>query len=320
MNGDMKKNYVVYRMKNKVNGRVYFGSTANFSERKRAHIRAIEKKNLSLGGQYVRDAIIYDHQPSDFVFSILDRFSNKEEMLRHEQKLLNMYWSTRNCYNLWHEVVEGFSPPLLFVWDMRTLEVRNYLSCHAIRKDLGFSKKDINDVLVGKKDCVNGWVIEYWEMKRTKDEVSEMYKRNTIAEPVFASIELSKDNLLGVTNHWPIDKILGRDLDKYQIWGQPEGGKKIRLIPNWEYEYLWEKKEGALRFERERKILISRALRHLGGHVDDLRKIGTELEFLLESVLMKAQCGRSMEDSYKEYVSKWGAPARVATYVSSGAI
>jgi hypothetical protein len=157
-------------------------------------------------------------------------------------------------------------------------------------------------------------------MKRTKDEVSEMYKRNTIAEPVFASIELSKDNLLGVTNHWPIDKILGRDLDKYQIWGQPEGGKKIRLIPNWEYEYLWEKKEGALRFERERKILISRALRHLGGHVDDLRKIGTELEFLLESVLMKAQCGRSMEDSYKEYVSKWGAPARVATYVSSGAI
>ena len=316
----MKKNYIVYRMKNKVNGRVYFGSTANFGERKRAHIRAIEKKNLSLGGQYVRDAIIYGHKSSDFVFSILDKFSNKEEMLRREQKLLNMYWGTRNCYNLWHEVAEGLSPPLLFVWDMRTLEVRNYLSCHAIRKDLGFSKKEIYDVLVGKRDCVNGWVIEYWEAKRTKNEVSEMYKRNSIPEPVFAFIESNEEILRWAINHWPIDKMLRRDLGKYRIWGQSEDGKKIRLIPNWEHEYLWEKKDGALRFEWERKMVISRALKQLGGHVDELREIRAELEFLLESVFMKAQCGRSTEDSYKEYVSKWGAPARVATYVSSGAI
>ena len=233
----MHKKYVVYRIKNKINNRVYFGSTSNFASRKNSHIKAMMNKDLSKGGAYVRDVIYLNLQPEDFEFRVIARFFNRIEMLQHEQKLLNMYWGTRMCYNHNHEVADGYAPDILITWNMYTLEVRQYMSCHAINKDFSFPKKLITSALKKDLELINGWVIDTWSLKRTIDQYMEMYTRNSINPPPFAFI---KDDAFGATLIPGFCSIAAlRSRKKLKVWSQGEDGKAIRLLPNWHYEYIY---------------------------------------------------------------------------------
>lgn len=114
-----KKNYVVYRIKNNVNGRVYFGSTNSFSNRKSQHLQVMRGSGNGLPN-YLRDIKKYKLSDKDFSFRILARFDNQYDMLIREQAYLLMYWGTKNCYNERHEVVDGWVRKTFVAWNMET--------------------------------------------------------------------------------------------------------------------------------------------------------------------------------------------------------
>lgn len=182
----MEKTFVVYRLKNTVNGRVYFGSTKDFAQRVRQHLSAIERCSIGKGGMYVRDAIHHGHRTCDFSIRIVARFDNQADMLEREQTLLDMYWGTKHCYNHAFEVWPGAVRKTLVAWNMKTLETRQYLSCHAAGKDLEVDKALVRRVLEEKKRHVNSWVVEMWSKRRTVREVLELYRQSRIQLPEFA--------------------------------------------------------------------------------------------------------------------------------------
>jgi hypothetical protein len=180
----MQNNFVVYRIKNLKNDRFYFGSTNNFDRRKREHLKAIRARDLRSGnGNYARDAIRYGHQAEDFSIRVVARFDNRIDMLEREQTFLDMYWGTKNCYNVAFEVWDGAVRKMLVAWNMKTLEARHYLSCHSASKDLEIRKEMIKKMLDGKKKAFNFWVVEPWSKRRTVSEVLELYRRSRVRLP-----------------------------------------------------------------------------------------------------------------------------------------
>jgi hypothetical protein len=181
----MEKTFVVYRIKNLVNGRMYFGSTRRFARRRQEHLRSISDRSGPT--HFMRlDIRGYGFTVADFSFRILARFDNEIDMLECEQKFLKMYWGTTNCYNSAFQVVEGWVTRTLVVWNMKTLEARNYLSCHAVRKDLGIDKGTIQKILGGLKVHSNFWVVENWGKRRTVREVVEIYRSQRVRLPTHA--------------------------------------------------------------------------------------------------------------------------------------
>ena len=172
----MLNNFVVYRLKNKINGRVYFGSSNNFGRREQQHRKSIEECS---GPSYLVKLDIQRNgfTNRDFVFRIVARFDNQAAMLAREQLLINMYWGTANSYNGSHEVKGGTIKKTLVAWNMKTLETRNYLSSHAIFKDLGIKKTFIEKILNNEILHFNLWVIEGWSKRRSVSQVKEIYRR-----------------------------------------------------------------------------------------------------------------------------------------------
>ena len=72
------------------------------------------------------------------------------DMLECEQMFLNMYWGTISSYNTAHEIQDNGVKQTLVVSNIKTLGTRQYLSCHAVRKDLGISKKSIKKISIEK--------------------------------------------------------------------------------------------------------------------------------------------------------------------------
>lgn len=184
-------NFVVYRIKNTINGRVYFGSTNNFNGRRLQHLKIMRGEGKGLPN-YLRDIKRLGHKPEDFCFRVVAKFDNQIDMLKCEQMFLDMYWGTVSCYNTAHEVHENWVKKTLVVWNMETLEARQYLSCHAIRKDLGISKESINQILDGELLHSTFWVVEPWGRRRTVTEVVKLYKNNGISLPEHALNPRSK--------------------------------------------------------------------------------------------------------------------------------
>ena len=71
-------------------------------------------------------------------------------MLEYKQMFLNMYQGTISSYNTAHEIQDNGVKQTLVVSNIKTLETRQYLFCHAVRRELGISKKSIKKISIEK--------------------------------------------------------------------------------------------------------------------------------------------------------------------------
>ena len=185
---------------------------------------------------YLRDIRLLRHKPSDFIFRVLARFDNQIEMLKCEQKFLAMYWGTINCYNDAFEVSDGLVKKTLVAWNMETLETRQYLSCHAVSKDLGIGKEEIREVLHGEKLCSNAWVFEAWGNRRTVAKVVDMYGKCGIPLPEHALNPKNKNSMTPIPGICSIAQLVYRE--RYRSFSPYSTSRRIRLRPNHQ-EQFW---------------------------------------------------------------------------------
>lgn len=90
--------FYVYQIKNKINNKIYIGSTSNLNKRWDTHIRRLN--NNKHHSRYLQNA--WNKYGKDcFVFEILETFQSKKEMLDCEQKWLNktLCYDKENGYN-----------------------------------------------------------------------------------------------------------------------------------------------------------------------------------------------------------------------------
>lgn len=86
----------IYKIENKINGKIYIGSSVNLSKRKERHFRNLKNnihENFHLQNAYNK------YGKNGFEFIIVKRTS-RDNMLVEEQKLLDKYAGTSNCYNI----------------------------------------------------------------------------------------------------------------------------------------------------------------------------------------------------------------------------
>lgn len=171
-----------------------------------------------------------------FSFRVLARFDNRIDALECEQKFLNMYWGTINCYNSAFEVSEGWVKKTLVVWNMKTLETRQYLSCHAVYKDLGIQKQIIEKILEGKTLCFNSWVVELWSKRRTVAEVVDLYRKCRIRLPKHALNPKQKNNITPIPGICSIAELVYRK--RYTSVSIRTFTTRIRMRANHE-EQFW---------------------------------------------------------------------------------
>ncbi len=81
----------IYKITNKVNSKIYIGSTNNFSRRKREHFRSIEKLR---GNSILRNAI-NKYGKDNFIFEIIEETSDLLEREQHYIDLLNPQYNIR---------------------------------------------------------------------------------------------------------------------------------------------------------------------------------------------------------------------------------
>jgi 5'-3' exonuclease len=174
---DPNKEYVVYRIRNLINGSIYFGSSSSVTARWADHKRMLKKEGHHNEG-LCRDARVYGE--NNFEFKVLSKHQNHEKMRCCEQLYISMFWGRKNCYNREKFVVmlEGPKVANFFIVEhddfrkrsdrkKRILQAEatilkgygNYLSVHAISRDLSITKARIKEVVdvVGK--TVDGWRI-----------------------------------------------------------------------------------------------------------------------------------------------------------------
>ena len=77
-----------------------------------------------------------------------------------------MYWGTISSYNTAHEIQDNGVKQTLVFSNIKTLETRQYLSCHAVRKELGISKKSIKKNIDREILHCDFWVIKPWSSRR----------------------------------------------------------------------------------------------------------------------------------------------------------
>ena len=93
----MKKNKSgLYKITNKVNGKVYYGSAVNIAKRWRDHRSALRRgvhKNPHLQSSWNK------YGEHAFEFSVF-AYCGKENLTDNEQILLDLYAGDKNCYNI----------------------------------------------------------------------------------------------------------------------------------------------------------------------------------------------------------------------------
>ena len=171
------KVFLVYRIKNKITGCMYFGSTVDPMNRWKTHVRTLVDGTHS-NWRIRRDVI--DFGLDAFDFKVISRLTNIEAMKDKEQLFLRAYFGRSNCYNsraMVRDVDESNGFFLISAENKKLIKnyekkeskpARStsnagergrgwYLSVHAAAKDLGFSKNFILSVLNNEsKDCF-GW-------------------------------------------------------------------------------------------------------------------------------------------------------------------
>lgn len=164
---------VVYRIRNKVNGRFYIGSSSDFNTRKKAHEAQI---NQGVHASYLLENDLSLRGLQDFEFKVLRQFETREGMLKLEQALINMYWGTKVSYNVNPEVYKGAINDVIIAWNMNTSEILTYLSTHAVKVDLGISKSISSRLLAKNLIEHDAWVLDLASKVRDSSEVISWYE------------------------------------------------------------------------------------------------------------------------------------------------
>lgn len=95
---------LVYKITNIINDRIYFGSTKDFSYRKKTHLEGLFNKTHH--NKYLqKDFDIYG--TAGFKFEIIKYFEKEQEMLVYEYQMIN---STKRVYNI---LKVDFTQPLI---------------------------------------------------------------------------------------------------------------------------------------------------------------------------------------------------------------
>ncbi|MDP3424230.1 MAG: GIY-YIG nuclease family protein [Burkholderiaceae bacterium] len=184
---DKQEKYVIYRIKNKLNGNFYVGSSGDVAERWRVHRNNIEsfKGGNKPGRDFYNltllmrmDIELNKFSTDDFEFKILRRFDDKKSMLACEQLLIDMFWNTRKCYNEDFEVKPASIFNFFVAWNAVTYSYYVYRSIHALKSDLRIPLAEINAMLNGDTPCCGDWVVEDYYKVWTELELKSFFRKN----------------------------------------------------------------------------------------------------------------------------------------------
>ena len=166
--------YCVYRIRNTVSKKVYFGSTNNPLRRWTQHLRELDF------GTHVNEKLSNDwnaHGFDSFEFKIIRRCTSAQEMHDREQLLIDMFWGRANCFNREAAVETGINSMKKKVivaehesyQESRSVKTQGaitkikgwgaYLSVHAVARDLGLSKAKVKAALDTPGQAVDGWFL-----------------------------------------------------------------------------------------------------------------------------------------------------------------
>lgn len=119
---------VIYKIENKINGKLYIGQTINFNKRKNTHCRELKTnshKNKHLQGAWNK------YGESAFEFSILEEVSDETPIYEREQYWIDKYQYTGLLYNLFLIAVNG-KPKNIYVKELGKKLPQNFYN-----KELG---------------------------------------------------------------------------------------------------------------------------------------------------------------------------------------
>lgn len=190
--------YVVYRIKNLINKRAYYGSTKDWKQRKSIHIAGLQNHNH---GNWKLQRDWCNYKPEDFEFKVLFTFDTLAEMLDCEQKYLNKYCGKKSCYNIKDNVFESKAKGKKW-----SLEQRKKIIQSKIGRKLNFTteqrlKKKHNAYLRGLVNEYNG--------KLRRDDIY-IYIVNDELDKVYEDYGIDKcANFLNVNINSVIDLIRG---------------------------------------------------------------------------------------------------------------
>ena len=88
----------IYKIINKIDGRIYIGSTINFEKRKKKHLKDLKNNkhhNIFLQRAYNKYGV------DNFVFSYKEKeFNNKNDLQLLEERYINFCWKSNIFYLL----------------------------------------------------------------------------------------------------------------------------------------------------------------------------------------------------------------------------
>jgi 5'-3' exonuclease len=149
--------FTVYRIKNKISQKVYFGSSTEVDHRWNSHKLSLNR--LSHSNPLMNNEA-KTFGPESFEFKVISRHKTKEEMLMKEQLLIAMHYGRSICYNyrMFVESENGL-PFSLVIYISRKKDAKfslnnlriysaenkfgTYLSVHAAKRDLRISSNEI---------------------------------------------------------------------------------------------------------------------------------------------------------------------------------
>ncbi|MBF1054549.1 MAG: GIY-YIG nuclease family protein, partial [Parvimonas sp.] len=85
----------IYEIRNKINNKVYIGSTIDFKQRKATHLKELRRGKHA--NSHLQNAW-NKYGEDNFIFKIIERCSI-ENLLIREQYYINLFYG-ENCYNI----------------------------------------------------------------------------------------------------------------------------------------------------------------------------------------------------------------------------
>ena len=187
----MEKRYVIYKVTNSINGKVYVGKTYNFEKRKREHIYDIED-NLPFHRALKKYGI------DNFVWEIIDTAESDEEIIEKE-----IYWIKQLNTCIYEKDSWGYNVTLGgeggVSWNSRPViqfskngyKINEFHSCAHACVETGIHRRGIEDCARGIYKTSDGFL---WRFKDEWDgKPIEQYKK----QPSHRCVEVVQIDLGG---------------------------------------------------------------------------------------------------------------------------
>ena len=140
----MEKNYVVYKVTNLINGKMYVGKTYNFEKRKREHFYDIDN-----GLPFHR--ALKKYGVDNFKWEIIDTATSEEDVKKKEIAWIKelrtcIHEKDSNGYNitLGGEGGTSWNSRPIVMFDLNGIYVDEFISCACAAAILGFDRRSIS--------------------------------------------------------------------------------------------------------------------------------------------------------------------------------